>query len=107
MTRCDGLARKPACSRREGGRGSGGSVSAVQAAWRGQGPLVQKTLKTASTYAEKSYRFTRIQFELIKYLIILFYFRLLEITSTLSFLILLIRSTIEYSRIAILSSLYL
>ena len=63
MTRCDGLARKPACSRRESGRGRGGSASTVQAAWRGQGALVQKALKTASKYAEMGGLFTPIQFK--------------------------------------------
>ena len=47
----------------------GGTASTVQAAWRGQGALVQKVLKTASKYAEKGGRFTRIQFKLIKVVI--------------------------------------
>ena len=38
-----------------------GTVLTVQAAWRGQGALMQKALKTASKYAEIGYLFTRIQ----------------------------------------------
>ena len=44
----------------------GGTASTVQAAWRGQGALVQKALKTASKYAENGYLFTRIQVKKIK-----------------------------------------
>ena len=74
LTRCDRLARKRICSRRESGRGRGGSALAVPAAWRGQGVLVQKALKTASKYAENGYLFTQIQFKKIisfRYLTIL------------------------------------
>ncbi len=65
MARRDRLARKPACSRRESGRERGGRASTVQAAWRGQGALVQKALKTAPKYAANGYLFTPIQFKII------------------------------------------
>lgn len=62
---CDRLARKPACSRRESGRGRGGVHHPFRRRGVGKGALVQKVLKTASKYVENGYLFTRIQFKRI------------------------------------------